>query len=124
METIGKLLDGTCPRTPQDESNMSYYPMLTKQMGLMDWSKSAHALVNLVRGFNPWPCAYTLSPHGTLKVLSARAEEASGMPGTVLEADEAHLLVACGEGALRFKPPQPGQMAARLPAGTRGWAAA
>ncbi len=104
VETIGKLLDGTCPRTPQDESRMSYYPMLTKQMGLMDWSKSAHALVNLVRGLNPWPCAYTPSPHGTLKVLSARAEEASGVPGTVLEADDKRgLLVACGEGALRIE---------------------
>ncbi len=82
METIGKLLDGTCPRTPQDESNMSYYPMLTKQMGLMDWSKSAHG--QLSAGLIPGP-AYTPSPHGTLKVLSARAEEASGAPGMVLE---------------------------------------
>ena len=83
---------------------MSYYLILTKQMGLMDWTKSAHALVNLVRGLNPWPCAYTPSPHGTLKVLSARAEEASGAPGTVLEADDKRgLLVACGEGALRIQ---------------------
>lgn len=103
VETVGKLLDGTCPRTPQDESRMSYYPMLKKDMGLIDWQQSARDIAHLVRGLNPWPCAFTPSPHGVLKVLAARAADESGEPGTVLSADNKDgLVVACGEGALRI----------------------
>lgn len=103
VETIGKLVDGTCPRTPQDEKRMSYYPMLKKDMGLIDWHQAAHDIANLVRGLNPWPCAYTPSPHGVLKVLTASAEAGMGDPGKVISAyDKDGLVVACGEGALRI----------------------
>lgn len=102
VETIGELLDGTCPREKQDDSRMSYYPMLTKDMGRMDWAKPAQELANLARGLNPWPGAFTPSPHGVLKVLKAAAVEGTGVPGTVLSAGRDGFVVACGQGVLRI----------------------
>lgn len=103
VDTVRALEVGTCPRTPQDESKMSYHPMLTKELGQVDWQKPARDIVNQVRGLLPWPAAYTQSPHGVLKVLSAQAEAGGdAAPGTVLEADgKQGLLVQAGEGAVR-----------------------
>jgi methionyl-tRNA formyltransferase len=103
IETIKALAAGTCPRKTQDESKMSYFPMLNKEMGQLDWHQDAQSIVNLVRGLNPWPCACTPSPRGTLKVLSAKAEWGqTGLPGQVLEADEKKgLLIQAGTGAVR-----------------------
>ncbi len=102
VETIALLEKGTCPRTRQDERLMSYHPMLKKEMGRIDWSLPADRIVNLVRGLNPWPCAFTDSPHGILRLLTAKAEQGEGAPGTVLEAEgKRGLLVAAGEGAVR-----------------------
>ncbi len=50
VETIGKLQAGTCPREKQDEARSSYFPMLKKEMGLIDFSQDARRVANLVRG--------------------------------------------------------------------------
>lgn len=104
LETIKALEAGTLPRAKQDESLMSYYPMLNKEMGRIDWSQSAQAIADRVRGLNPWPGAYIdTSNHGRLKLLLAGAETgADQAPGTVLEADRKKgLLIQAGEGAVR-----------------------
>ena len=83
---------------------MSYYPMLHKEMGEIDWTQSARSISNLVRGLNPWPGAYTdTARHGRLKLLLASAEAGeSAAPGIVLEADRKKgLLIQAGEGAVR-----------------------
>ena len=77
--------------------------MLKKEMGKIDWTKSAQAICNQVRGLNPWPCAYTAYAGGTLKVYLARATEGEGEPGCVVHASAKEgLLVACGSGALEI----------------------
>ena len=101
VETLRALENGTCPREKQDESQASYYPLLKKEMGKMDFAKPAAALVNFVRGMTPWPGAYA----GPFKVLAAKAESYDGpeAPGTILVADAKHgLLVRAGEGALNI----------------------
>ena len=71
IETLRAIERGDCPREKQDESQASYYPLLKKEMGRMDFSKTARELVNFVRGMTPWPGAYA----GPYKVLSAQAED-------------------------------------------------
>lgn len=106
IETIRALEAGTLIRTPQDESAMSYYPMLKKEMGVIDWTQKAGMISNCVRGLNPWPGAYTDTRyHGRLKILSVSAESSAAdeIPGTVLEADRKKgLLIAAGDGAVRI----------------------
>ncbi len=123
IDTIRRLEAGDLPRRPQDEAQASYHPMLRKEMGRIDWRLPAQALANLVRGLNPWPCAYTASPWGTLKILSAWAEEGvSGQPGQALEAnDRQGLLIGTGQGALRVESLQaPGGKAMRAQDYLRG----
>lgn len=104
IDTIRAMEAGTLSLTRQEESAMSYYPMLNKEMGEIDWSRSAQSISNRVRGLNPWPGAYTdTDRHGRLKLLLASAEAGAGeAPGTVLEADKKNgLLIQAGEGAVR-----------------------
>lgn len=105
IDTLSAIRRGDCPRRPQDEARMSYYPMLRKEMGEVDWRKPALEIVNLIHGLNPWPCAGTDSPLGRLKLLSARPEAGGGgRPGSLIHADSRRgLVVQAGEGAVRIK---------------------
>ena len=101
IETLRAIENGTCPREKQNEAEATYYPLLKKEMGRMDFTKSAEELCNFVRGMTPWPGACA----GPYKVLEARAEAWTGseQPGTLLKADAREgLLVRAGEGALRI----------------------
>lgn len=103
IETLRRLEAGTCPRVPQDERRMSYYPMLQKELGLIDWTQPAQRIACKVRGLNPWPCAFTPSPYGVWKVLKAHmaSGSADAQPGEVLAADGRQgLLVQTGREAL------------------------
>lgn len=105
IDTLQTLSKGELDRKPQQESIMSYYPMLTRQTGEIDWSLPASQLANLVRGVHPWPGASTPSPWGPLKVLAASPEPSADSlpPGSILQADAKEgLLVQCGQGALRI----------------------
>lgn len=100
IETLRAIENGTCPRRPQIEAEASYYPLLKKEMGVMDFGKSARQLCDFTRGMNPWPGAYA----GAYKVLEAQAEDWAGTeaPGTILKADAKQgLWIRAGEGALR-----------------------
>ena len=90
-------------RTPQEESLVSYAPMLEKTMCPIDWSKPAQQVHDHVRGLHPWPVA-TMELNGTLfKVHETRVVAGSGKPGTVLELNKNGLVVACGEGAVEIR---------------------
>lgn len=57
--------------SPQDHSKATYAPMLTKENGRIEWSRPTENIVCLVRGMKPWPCAFTSTRKGVLKVLRA-----------------------------------------------------
>ncbi len=99
--TLGKIEDGTAIRVPQDEINASYAPMIKKEMGKIDFNKTANQVHNLVRGFYSWPAAYTFLGEKRLKVYKTELCELSGEAGTVLKSDNA-LIVACKEGSVRL----------------------
>ncbi len=101
IETLRQLEAGTLVRTPQNEAEMTYDPMLTKEMGIIDWAMSAQEIVNRVHGLNPWPGCSTAIPGGRLKILRAATTVGSGAPGEILMADpKAGLVIAAGEGAV------------------------
>ena len=102
LDTLRALENGTLTRIPQDESRMTYDPMLTKEMGVIDWTLPARDIVNRVHGLNPWPGCSTAFEGGRLKLLKAAVCEGSGLPGEVLMADAKNgLVIAAGEGAVR-----------------------
>ena len=100
-ETVELIAQGKAPRTPQQEEEATYAPMLTKELAAIDFMKPAAQVHNLVRGMNPWPVAHTLLEGQPLKVYAARLSEGSGAPGQVLES-RGRLVVACGQGAVEL----------------------
>ncbi|MBN2645062.1 MAG: methionyl-tRNA formyltransferase [Desulfuromonadaceae bacterium] len=100
-ETLARLCMGTLSPQKQEDSYSTYAPLLKKEDGLIDWTQPATRLHNQVRGLDPWPGAYSFWDGQLLKIAESRlVTDRSGDPGLVLEASEAGVLVACGEGAL------------------------
>ena len=105
LRTLRALEEGTLVRTPQNEAEASYQPMLSREMGEMDWSRSARQLHDQVRGLYPWPGAYTTMDGGVLKVWVSRISDmkTDAAPGAVVKADAKEgLFVACGTGVLQI----------------------
>ena len=101
IETLKGYIAGEIAPIPQDERLASRQPMLKKEMGLIDWTRSAKEIACQARGLDPWPSAYTDYLGGTLKIYRACPVEGEGDPGTVLRSSAKEgLFVACGEGAL------------------------
>jgi len=103
-ETL-KAIDRLEPK-PQRVQDATFAPMLKREDGLIDWTMDAVALERRVRGFQPWPNAYSTLHSRRLIIRQAAAEllqQPSIQPGQIVEAQGDRLLVACGGGtALRL----------------------
>ena len=101
IDTLKKLEAGSLERIPQDHENMTYDPMLTKEMGVINWADKAQDIVNRIHGLNPWPGCSTAIEGGRLKLLRAEVAEGNGQPGEIIVADPKQgLVIAAGEGAV------------------------
>ncbi len=110
IKTLPSIEDGTAVYVKQpEESPTPYAAMISKQMGCMDFHKSAVELERLVRGLNPWPSAYTRLNGKSLKIWKSEAiasDTADAVPGTVLRIEKAGIHVACSDGVLVLKEVQ------------------
>jgi methionyl-tRNA formyltransferase len=108
-ETFAQL-DRITPR-PQHDQAATFAPLLTKQHGLVNWLNNAVTIERCVRGFQPWPSAYTHYKSHRLILWKAGVTETVSMDGRVGEVLVAHgddLVVKCGdETALRLIEVQP-----------------
>lgn len=97
VETLRGLESGSIHPMPQDDSEATLAPILTKEDGRMDFSRSADELFNRLRGFRPWPGAFTVFKTKMLQVHRAEpvAALAQPMPGS-LGVEGSRLLVGCG----------------------------
>ncbi len=109
VTTLKALERGEISPQPQDDALASYAPRLKKQDGEIDWTLSAEAIYNRVRGFHPWPGCFTRVSGGgdLLKIHRAQLESASGTPGEIIDCSGDGPLVATGEGAVRLLELQP-----------------
>jgi methionyl-tRNA formyltransferase len=71
VNTLRGLQDGMIPPQPQDNSRATLAPILKKEDGLVDFSRAAEEIVNRLRGFQPWPGAYTKFRGKNLQILKA-----------------------------------------------------
>ena len=90
-----KIENGTAVRTKQDSADATYAPMINKEMALIDFTKTAHEIHNLARGFYSWPTAYFMFGDKRLKVYKTEVVSGSGEPSTVIKSD-GELVIACG----------------------------
>ena len=100
--TLTKFRNGTAVGTPQDESQVSFAPMLDKSMCPIDWSKPARKVHDHVRGLHPWPVATAQLAGTNFKIHATRVVEGAGAPGQLLALTKTGLVVACGEGAVEI----------------------
>lgn len=112
-ETLARL-DEIEPRE-QSEEKATFAPVLRKEDGLIDWALDAAQIERRVRGFQPWPNAFTrynAQRHVIWRASVHTAEEAQGSDrvaaGTIQKAHGDDLIVSCGEGTgLRLHEVQP-----------------
>jgi len=106
-KTIKLFEEGNVPREKQPDE-ATYAPMLTKELGNIDFSKTTEEIVALVKGLNPWPSAYTVLNGTKLKVYSAQVREYKGNVGEILKADHKDgLIVATKDGSVELVEIQP-----------------
>ena len=103
VSSLSKLEKGELTPIPQDHEKSNYAKIISKEMALIDFNMSAENVFNLIRGFNPWPIAYTIIGDKRLKVFAAeKIGSVNGKSGEVVSSDET-LTVAFGDGnGLKF----------------------
>lgn len=102
-EALPGLLDGSAPRTPQDDSLATYVPKLERDDGRLDWSRPADDIARRVRAYDPWPGTWCwLEDGGTrkrLKIFPGRvAGGGEGEPGEIRVGPDGEPRITCGEG--------------------------
>lgn len=124
VETLAAVQNGTAVFEKQGESTTAYAKMLTKELGNIDWNKSAAAIERLIRGLNSWPSAYTHWNGKTMKIWRASAEDGTGTdaaPGTVVLVEKNVFAVQTGEGLLKvYEVQMPGKKRMETGAFLRG----
>jgi methionyl-tRNA formyltransferase len=96
VETLAGLKSGAIVPEKQDGSQATYAPLLTKEDGVIDWSRPALAIHNQVRGFQPWPGARTTFRGKVLNIWKTRVAPEGAASGVK------PWIVRCGEGALEL----------------------
>lgn len=100
-ETLRRL--DTIPPQPQRHEEATFAPILKRQDGLIDWTTDAFAIERRVRGFQPWPNAYTNLNSRRLIIWQAIPENGhEGMlrPGQIVQAHGDELVIGCESGTL------------------------
>ena len=99
-DTVRNIAAGTVTRTPQDPSQVTFAPMLTKEMAPIDWSLSPRQIVDHVRGLIPWPVATAELDGKRFKIYRVEYTEKTTdqAPGTLLALTKKGLEIACGGG--------------------------
>ena len=110
VTVVDQLVSGTAREEPQDDAQATYAPRLTKEEGLIDWTRSASEIHNRIRGLYPWPHAYTFFKATRLIVLRsevATTGATAASPGTILRVTSEAIHVATGDGELAMRDVQP-----------------
>jgi len=101
VETLLQLGAGMIAPRPQESARATLAPLLTKEDGRIEWGRRAEEIHNRLRGFQPWPGAFTSFREKSLNVWEARPSHTPGRKlaaGEITEENE-RVLVACGEGS-------------------------
>ena len=119
VKTVAEIGDGTAKHVPQDPAQATYAPMLSRALSPIDWTQSARAIHNKVRGLNPWPATSTDVISGdTVKIYRSAVldKTVSAQPGTIVAAGKEGIDIACGDGqvlrVLELQAPGSRRMAA------------
>ena len=100
METLEKLEKDELSPEKQSDAEATYAPIIKKDIGKIDWEKSAGEINNLIRGTQPWPGAFTTYGGKNLKIFKAKLDITEGEPGKVIQSENGKLIVGAGKNSL------------------------
>lgn len=115
-KTLIGLVDKSIEPQKQSEEGVCMANKLTKEETLIDWSRSAQDIHNLVRGIYKFPSAYFIHNDKIIKVLETQVVNESGACGEFVKISKDGILVGCGKDCLllvKVKPEGKGEMLAR-----------
>ena len=116
VETLHGLKKGTIRPQPQDDSKATLAPLLKKEDGRINFHRPAPEIVNRIRGFQPWPGAFTTFRGKNLHIWAAR-QDGHYLEEGELAVEGERLIVGCGLGTalelLELQPEGKKRMAAR-----------
>jgi methionyl-tRNA formyltransferase len=102
LDTLRGLAQGKLAPRPQNNGEASYAPLLKKEDGHIDWNRPAQEIYNRMRGFAPWPGAYTSFRRQTCQIWAepfSLPTLTRSAPGTIFREDT-QILIACGHATL------------------------
>ncbi|ABW18972.1 methionyl-tRNA formyltransferase [Alkaliphilus oremlandii] len=104
-KTIGLIENNEITAIPQNHSESTYAPILTKDLGKIDWSQSAIEIKNLIRGTIPWPTAFTFYEGQVMKIWKSTVieSELQEVPGKIIDVKKDCILVATGQNILSIE---------------------
>ena len=95
VETLHRLQANSLDPRPQDNSQATLAPILKKEDGLVDFTRTADDIFNRIRGFQPWPGAHTKFRGKTLQILKAYPASDAVTPAQLRTLSD-RLVVGCG----------------------------
>jgi methionyl-tRNA formyltransferase len=109
IETLRGLVEGTISPQPQKDDQATLAPILKKEDGKIDFSRTAQEAYNHLRGFQPWPGAFTTFRGKTLNITAAKpGSESNDLAQGELQVKDNRLFVGCGQStALELLEVQP-----------------
>lgn len=112
-KTLAGLVENTITPQKQCENGVCMANKLTKEETLIDWSKSAREIHNLVRGIYKFPSAYFIYNDKIIKVLETRVVDGVGKCGEFVRVTKDGIVVGCGKDCIllvKVKPEGKGEM--------------
>lgn len=106
LKTISRIKDGSLKPHKQPEE-AAYAPIIKKEDGMVNWTKTAAELSNFVRGMHPWPGAYCYLNKEMIKLIGVKAIAGSGMAGRIEKAHDGEFIAGTGSGLLSIIALQP-----------------
>ncbi len=101
-ETLRRLRNGDLEGRAQDDARATLAPILKREDGRIEWRLTATEIYNRMRGFAPWPGAYTEFRGGMCHLWGkpVNGETATGAPGSIVAIGKEGFRVVCGGGSL------------------------
>lgn len=105
LKTTLELIEkGEAVRIPQNHDEATFAPMINKETGHIDWNKNSSDIINLIRGMNPQPGAYSICDDEVVKIWLAEKNntEYNGKHGEIVEISKKHFTVKTFDGAINI----------------------
>jgi methionyl-tRNA formyltransferase len=107
LDTLPAILSGESQPQGQDDTLATHAPLLSKEDGRLDFSQPASVLERRIRGYSPWPGAFTTFGEDRVLVAKATLADGSGEPGVIIGTSKRGIQVACGQSALLLEEVRP-----------------